>query len=211
MSSTEYKTKRKILELLKWKGEATQDELAQELGISPMAVCKHLKAFQNEKIVTYKEKKIKRGRPTKSWVTTKLANQYFPNTHANLSISILSAVKDSLGEDALRKVFDEQAMKQANAYVKAIKDSLKIREKLHLFSQLRTEDGYMSEVQEIDKKTFMLIENHCPVCFAAESCSQLCHSELEMFKKVLGNDVDIERIEHMTDNNRRCAYKIKVS
>jgi len=59
--------------------------------------------------------------------------------------------------------------------------------------------------QEADG-SFMLVENHCPICAAATVCAGFCRSELETFRAVLG--ADIERSEHILAGARRCAYHI---
>jgi predicted ArsR family transcriptional regulator len=59
---------------------------------------------------------------------------------------------------------------------------------------------------------FLLVENHCPVCAAARTCQGLCASELEVFRRVLGPDVTVERSDHILAGARRCAYRVsKVS
>jgi len=54
----------------------------------------------------------------------------------------------------------------------------------------------------------LFIENHCPICAAANSCQGLCLSELELFQSVLGPAAHIERTEHIIAGNRRCVYRI---
>jgi predicted ArsR family transcriptional regulator len=56
---------------------------------------------------------------------------------------------------------------------------------------------------------FVLLENHCPVCAAARSCQGLCREELTLFRRVLGRDVQVERIDHLLAGARRCAYRIR--
>jgi predicted ArsR family transcriptional regulator len=59
---------------------------------------------------------------------------------------------------------------------------------------------------------FLLVENHCPICAAARTCQGLCASELEVFRRVLGPDVTVERSDHILAGARRCAYRVsKVS
>ncbi len=62
---------------------------------------------------------------------------------------------------------------------------------------LRTDEGYMAEVQQKTEGEFLLIENHCPICAAASACRGLCAKELEVFQSVLGSDVSVERTEHI--------------
>jgi predicted ArsR family transcriptional regulator len=66
----------------------------------------------------------------------------------------------------------------------------------------------MAEVESLDDGSFLLIENHCPICTAAQACTGLCARELEVFQTVLGKDVAIERSEHILSGSRRCVYLV---
>ena len=60
-----------------------------------------------------------------------------------------------------------------------------------------------------DGDGYVLVEHHCPVCTAASACPGLCRSELEVFRAVLGPDVEIEREQHLLSGDQRCAYRIR--
>ena len=66
----------------------------------------------------------------------------------------------------------------------------------------------MAQVQSLDDGSCLLIENHCPICAAATACTGLCDRELEIFQTVLGQDVSLERTEHIVAGARRCAYRV---
>ena len=72
----------------------------------------------------------------------------------------------------------------------------------------RVLDSYMASVAKDTLDSFLLIENHCPICAAAAACQGLCRSELEVFRAVLGSDVTVERIDHILAGAPRCAYRI---
>jgi len=55
----------------------------------------------------------------------------------------------------------------------------------------------------------LLIEHHCPICEAAEACAGFCRAELGVFRAVLGDDVSVERTEHLLSGGARCAYRIR--
>jgi predicted ArsR family transcriptional regulator len=40
----------------------------------------------------------------------------------------------------------------------------------------------MAEVKTQADGSCLLIENHCPICAAAEACQGFCRSELEVFQ-----------------------------
>jgi hypothetical protein len=56
--------------------------------------------------------------------------------------------------------------------------------------------------------SYLLVENHCPICAAATACQGFCRSELQIFQEVLGDDVQVARTEHVLSGARRCAYRI---
>jgi predicted ArsR family transcriptional regulator len=69
----------------------------------------------------------------------------------------------------------------------------------------------MAEVQAVGDDICYLIENHCPICAAAESCAGLCAKELEVFRKTLCDEVKVERTEYLLNDSRRCVYRIRPS
>jgi predicted ArsR family transcriptional regulator len=52
-----------------------------------------------------------------------------------------------------------------------------------------------------------LVENHCPICAAAQTCQGLCRDELALFQALLP-DAEVERVEHLLEGARRCAYRV---
>jgi predicted ArsR family transcriptional regulator len=56
--------------------------------------------------------------------------------------------------------------------------------------------------------SYLLVENHCPICAAASACTGFCRSEKAIFEHVLGRNVRVERVEHLLAGARRCAYRI---
>ncbi len=60
-----------------------------------------------------------------------------------------------------------------------------------------------------DDDGYLLIEHHCPICDAAKSCLGFCSAELRLFGDALGDDVTVERTEHLLTEGRRCAYHIR--
>jgi predicted ArsR family transcriptional regulator len=67
----------------------------------------------------------------------------------------------------------------------------------------------MAEWRAEPDGSFLLAENHCPVCAAARICQGFCRSELSVFRSVLGPGVAVERAEHILAGARRCAYVIQ--
>ena len=74
-------------------------------------------------------------------------------------------------------------------------------------AQLRAAEGYMARVEE-DGQDWLLIEDHCPICAAAQSCQGFCRSELQLFQEVMGREAVVRREEHLLAGARRCVYRV---
>ena len=206
--STTVRTRRLIVDILKRQGATDAQELAASLGISAMAVRQHLYALQDEKLVAYREEAREMGRPAKLWHLTPAADHLFPDGYADLTLSLINSVKEAFGDAGLEQLLDVRTRHQIDAYHAFMTSQESLEQRLDALATLRTEEGYMAEIQPLEDGSFLLIENHCPICAAATACTGLCARELEIFQTVLGKDVVVERTEHIIAGERRCAYRI---
>ena len=202
------RTRRAITNLLKQEGPLEATALAVPLKISAMAVRQHLYALQAEGLVTYQEDPRPMGRPAKLWQLTPAADRLFPEGYAELTLSLLTAMNEVFGEPGLTKLLVERTRQQIVGYGEQLAHQKTLVARLEKLAALRTDEGYMAEVQSLEDGWFLLIENHCPICAAANACTGLCGSELEVFQAVLGEAVTVERTEHILAGERRCAYRV---
>jgi len=198
-----------ILRLLKQQGPGDSEALAAQLGISAMAVRQHLYALRAQKLVTYREEQRPIGRPAKMWCLTPAAESHFPDAHAGFTVNLLHAVEQTFGEQGVKRVVLQCTQQQIGTYRTLIPARASLQNRLKKLISLRNEEGYMAEVQRQPDGSFLLIENHCPICAAVTVCSKLCDAELEVFQAILGQDALIERTEHMLAGARRCVYRIR--
>jgi predicted ArsR family transcriptional regulator len=98
---------------------------------------------------------------------------------------------------------------QRTDYGKRIKPGDSIERKLRELAKVRTEEGYMAEVRNQEDGSFLLVENHCPICAAANACQGFCSTELDLFRSVLGPGVSVERAEHIIKGDQRCVYRVR--
>jgi predicted ArsR family transcriptional regulator len=202
------RTRRAVLELLKQEGASDSSALAARLGVSPMAVRQHLYGLRDERLVTYDEEARPLGRPAKLWRLTPEADRLFTDGHAELTVGLLGAMRDAFGEAGLGRLLGARTRQQVAAYAGRVPARGPLRRRLEALAKLRTSEGYMAEVRPLGDGAFAFIENHCPICAAATACSGLCNSEIEVFRRVLGDDVTVEREEHILAGARRCAYRV---
>jgi predicted ArsR family transcriptional regulator len=175
-----------------------------------MAVRQHLYALQEEHFITYHEVPRPIGRPAKLWQLTSAADRLFPEAYAELTVSLLTSVTEAFGAAGLERLLDVRTRQQIAAYGQQMAGQDTLQQRVETLAAMRTDEGYMAEVQTQADGSFLLIEKHCPICAAAVACTGLCGKELEVFQAVLGQDVVIERMEHMVVGARRCAYRVAV-
>jgi len=117
-------------------------------------------------------------------------------------------LRDTFGEEGLEQVLVSRCTRQRKDYAKRIKLTDSLAKKLKELARMRSEEGYMAEVRSDKNGSYILIENHCPICAAANACQGFCSTELDLFRSVLGSGVDVEREEHIVSGDRRCVYRV---
>jgi len=206
----EPRTRRALLERLKEDGPQDAGTLAGELGVSAMAVRQHLYALEKEGLVGFEEQARPVGRPAKLWRLTAAADRFFPDGHADLTLNLLAAMRAAFGDAGLEKLLAVRTAEQIAAYRRRVKSAGSLEARLRALARIRSEEGYMAAVEAAEEGGgFLFVENHCPVCAAARTCQGLCASELEVFRRVLGPDVSVERGDHILAGARRCAYRVR--
>lgn len=201
----------RILTALKMHGAQTSAALGKRLGVTGEAARQQLLRLAEQKLVAATNEAKGVGRPKQLWRLTEAAQARFPDTHANLTTEILGIIRDQLGEAALDKIIAIRESETRAAYEGALAGKTALSEKVAALAELRSEEGYMAEWREEPDGSFLLAENHCPICAAATICQGFCRAELEVFRAVLGPAVEIERAEHIVKGGRRCTYVIRPS
>jgi len=197
-----------VLDQLKRSGPALAAELAERLHISDVAVRQHLHGLAEDGVVAYVDETHGRGRPARRWALTDAGHRRFADAHAELSVDLLEAARETLGEVAVQRLLDRRVLDTVVRYRTRIPADAKLCRKVRLLMELRTAEGYMADMQREARGQYLLVENHCPIGDAAARCAGLCGSEQAIFEAVLGDDVSVRREEHLASGARRCVYRI---
>lgn len=200
----------KAISILKNKGDQTIKEIAKELDVTTEGARFQLLKLSNEGLVKSESRSKGRGRPQQLWSLTAKGHARFPDRHPKLTVTLIEKIKQNLGEDVLNNLIFSAGEDNILQYKKEIKSSDSLEDRIKKLAEIRTSEGYMATYIKDDKdSSFMLIENHCPICEAAKSCQGFCKSELNTFKVVLGENIQIKRLNHILEGARRCTYKIE--
>ncbi len=201
------KTTDKILELIKTRGPATAPGLAQTLGLTSMGARQHLQSLTAEGLLDFEDRPEGRGRPARYWFLTEQAQSRFGDRHDELVVRLIDSVRDVFGETGIEQLISHREQASELQYARAMSEATNLGERLAVLTDERSREGYMAALEQ-DGDDFLLLENHCPICAAAQSCQNFCRSELALFQRLLGDKVEVTREEHILAGARRCAYRI---
>jgi predicted ArsR family transcriptional regulator len=197
----------RFLILLKTRGPQTAADLGKLTGVTAEAARQQLVRLAADGLVTPTAEPRGVGRPAQMWALTEAGNARFPDAHAELTAQLIGAIRTQLGEAVLDRLIDARAAESKAAYTAALEGAAGLGERVSRLAEARTREGYMAE-SWADGDDYVLVENHCPICVAAQACQGFCRTELETFRAVLGPDATVERTEHIVQGDRRCAYRV---
>lgn len=195
----------RLLMLLKTRGKLQASDAGNILGTTSEAARQQFVKLAKEGLVEAKSVSQGVGRPTQFWHLTAQGHAHFPDAHADLTAQLLGLIRYSLGENALDQLIAAREAQTLKTYQQAMQGAKSLEERLQRLTTIRTQEGYMADWKEEDGH-FLLVENHCPICAAASTCQGFCRAEREIFSEILG--ANVERIEHILQGARRCAYRI---
>lgn len=197
----------RLLLSLKMRGAQETRALAGQLGVSRQAALMGLERLAAEGLVTHADQRRGVGRPRRLWSLSEAGHGRFPDTHAQLTVEVLEAVREEFGEAGIDRLIARRERAAEAIYAEALAPADGLEDRIARLAELRAAEGYMAEWRRVGAG-WLLIENHCPICVAATACQGFCRAELALFRAALGPDVEVERTDHILAGARRCAYRI---
>jgi predicted ArsR family transcriptional regulator len=198
----------RLLFLLKTRGPQTAADLGTRLQITPEAARQQLLRLSDEGMVRARSEVRGVGRPVQVYQLAPAAQRHFPDMHAELTAQLIGEIREVLGEDALEKLIRARETGTRKRYEALLSGEQSLARKIARLADIRNKEGYMATWEKEEGDSYLLVENHCPICAAASACTGFCRSEQTIFEDVLGRDVRVERVEHLLAGARRCAYRI---
>ncbi|MDO7743547.1 MAG: MarR family transcriptional regulator [Pedobacter sp.] len=206
MESKQRPFKERAVDMLKASGPQPLSALAAELKVTVEGARSQMLKLAKEGLVNSTVSVIGRGRPQQVWSLTDLGHMRFPDTHAALTVRLMEVMKETLGELAVAQVISANGDKGTNKYLQEMTGVMDLEGRISKFVAIRSREGYMAQYIK-DEDGFILIENHCPICAAAQANREICQAELKTLQSVF-SDTIIRRIEYIIEGGRRCAYRI---
>jgi DeoR family suf operon transcriptional repressor len=207
-------TKQDILQHLLKRGQATAQELAETLDISPQAIRRHLKDLEAEGLILYESVSVGMGRPQHVYKLSEQGHDRFPSSYDQFAVSFLDTLVDTLGYEQASSLLQKHWERKAKEYRDRLGNGL-LCDRVAKLVELRREEGYMAECYPLDEQAetdssvqFMLTEHNCAISHVASSFPGVCGHELEMFSAALP-DCHVDRTHWIINGEHRCGYLIK--
>jgi predicted ArsR family transcriptional regulator len=196
-----------ILLFLKTRGASETLAVAGQLGVSRQAARMQLEKLAADGLVEHVTVRAGVGRPRRSWSLTDAGHARFPDAHATMTADLIAAVREEFGAVGLDRLVARREQAAMAGYRKALEGAASLEARLSRLAKARAAEGYMARYVRENDGTFLLVEDHCPICTAAAACQGFCRSELDQFRALLA-PASVERTEHALAGARRCAYRI---
>ena len=201
-------TRRSILLLLKKRGEAATQELAEDLGITVSAVRQHLSGLTAAGLVAHRQERRGPGRPSHRYSLAAAGEALFPRFYSELTNELLEYVET---EDPalLDRVFERRRRRRVE-HAKRRLDGKPFAERVAELTAILDADGYLADVARRPDGSYLVTEHNCAILGVAQRYGLACSTELEFLREALP-DATVERVAHRIAGGHVCAYDIRPS
>ena len=209
LSGSSTSTKQAILIYLRKQGQATAQELADHLHISPQATRRHLKDLDLEGLLTHEAVQQGMGRPQHVYHLSPQGQEQFPESYDEFAVGLLNTLAETVGSEQMGTILRKQWERKALDYQEQLGDGC-LEGRVAQLVELRQAEGYMAEYHPYEPgctDQFVLIEHNCAIAQIAQSFPSVCGHELEMFQVALP-DCQVDRITWQVEGKPHCGYRI---
>jgi predicted ArsR family transcriptional regulator len=198
--------RQEILTILKRQGEATVDELAGRLDLTPVTVRHHLDILRADGLVEASAIRRRRGpgRPQYVYTLTAEASSHFPADYDGLTNELLDELKSKLDPAAFQEILDsiaDRRLKQAPT----INPNLPLDERMDKLVAYMIERGHIASWEKNDNGRFLYASN-CPYQNVATQHPELCSIDKFLWEHLSG--VQVACRQRITDGAHACIYEI---
>lgn len=205
---TDVSTRKMILTMLKTKGPLSVSEMSRLLGITEMAVRRHLNTLERDNLIESVLVRQAMGRPMNQYSLTESAEDLFPKKYHYLTLDLLEELESALGEDKVNLLFERRKQRLIRRYEHRM-EGKSLPDRVSELSNIQNANGYMVELEHNDDGSYLLKEHNCPISQVANQYNHACSCELEMFESLLGEEARVERTECLAKGGSKCAYVIQ--
>ncbi|MFD2991627.1 helix-turn-helix transcriptional regulator [Fictibacillus nanhaiensis] len=202
-------TRDEIIYLLKRNKRMTVTEMAKSLGITEMAVRRHLNTLERDHVIETTLVRQAMGRPIHFYHLTASGDEQFPRNYSGLTVDFLKDIEEVSGTGTIDELFKRRENRLQDRYKDRMNTFTEFEQKVNELANIQNEAGYMVDWERgEDPNTFVFTEYNCPIAKVANEYQQACSCELSLFKRMLQTEA-VERKTCMAKGGDYCCYVIK--
>jgi predicted ArsR family transcriptional regulator len=187
-------TKYEIILLLKHEESSDLESLSKKLGVSQMAVYKHLRELEKDGLVAHVARRNGVGRPRMYFRPTAKSAGVFPSSYAYIALLTLQYVEDRLGKEGLEDVARRVQDRAVGRYLERVGDG-SLYQRAKRLAALREEHGFLGDVKSLGNGSVEIMSNNCPVGCIVSKYPSLCEQERMMLQRVLDTKVELVNVD----------------
>jgi len=199
-------TRQRIIEFLKEKEEATVEELATEVDMTPMAVRYHLNVLQADNLITAPTVRHQTGpgRPQQVYHLTEAADELFPEDYYSLTNYLLDALNTQLGKKEVAEIFSDIARRLA-AEAPAPQKGQTFEDRLDDVVVFLTKKGFVVD-WELDGDEYKINAHSCPYRQVVKDHRMICSLDQYVISTML--EAAPVRVTCFAHGDEHCTYEV---
>lgn len=214
------RTRDRVARLVGEDGPVTASAIAQQLGVTPAAVRRHLDLLVADGLVEARDPRPTptrgRGRPARVYVLTDAGHASMTTAYDDLATSAMEFLAEQLGPAAVEAFAARRVADLESRYapvVDAAGDDPDLRARA--LAEALARDGYAASARPVGSpgqtgavagEGIQLCQGHCPVQQVATRFPQLCEAETEVFSRLLG--VHVQRLATLAGGAHVCTTHV---
>lgn len=184
--------------------DMTAVDMSDELDINESAVRRHLDILENKGLIDHDFQKVSRGRPKKYYRITPVGERLFPSKTDLILKSVLDAVVDEYGEDALEKI-EERLVDNISGMLPEVEGEFEKR--VGAITKMFDDLGFYASHEKKNGDYYLRYENCAFSGLPDRYSSWLCKIHCEVIKKVLGK-IKFTQIKSAAEGDKVCLQKV---
>ncbi|WP_308258618.1 helix-turn-helix transcriptional regulator [Saccharothrix obliqua] len=203
------RTRHAVARLLLEQGPVTAASVAEQLGLSPTAVRRHIDALVADGEAVSREAPRRgqrgRGRPAKLFLLTEQGRARFGHAYDDLAVAALRFLAERGGQEAVRAFAERRVSALVEQHRAAIAAQPDAAERAKALATALTREGYAASARHVGAGE-QLCQHLCPVAHVAAEFPLLCETETAAFAELLGTHV--QRLATIARGDAVCTTHI---
>ncbi len=209
-------TRDEVVRILHERGERSVAELAEEIGVSPGSIRRHMDLMVADRLLVSRLTRQSRGRPTTRYALSEAGEEQTSSGHYQKLLERLSPALASLSTDeiagqggpvVLDRLFDHVAESVAREHSSSIR-GLSLNERVYEVTVALSHEGILQEVEDAGD-FFRLRNTGCPYRTTANETHACCAADRRTIELLLG--APVEQITTIAGGGAACEYLVAKS